>query len=70
MVYCHESVVIHHEGITAGTDIQSGYKAYQVVNHAQFKKKWASALTAHCPPAPETDPEVAAQRLMVSPTVE
>jgi len=63
VMYCHNSVVIHHEGITAGTDIQSGYKAYQAINHAKFKQKWAAALTQHCPPPPEIDPDEAAQRL-------
>lgn len=64
VVYCHNSIVIHHEGITAGTDIQSGYKAYQAINHQKFKEKWAKALRQHCPPPPAIDPEVAARRLM------
>jgi len=60
--YCHESEVIHHEGITAGTDINSGYKAYQAINRDKFIDKWRVVLTEqHYPPGTETD--VAIQRL-------
>jgi len=62
--YCHESEVIHHEGITAGTDITSGYKAYQATNKTKFFEKWQAILQAeHLPPPPETEPEKAAWRL-------
>lgn len=62
--YCHESEVIHHEGITAGTDINSGYKAYQAINREKFIAKWLAVLTAkHCPPG--TDADVAIRRLSV-----
>ncbi len=44
-VYYHpHSVVIHHEGKTAGTDLQSGYKKYQLVNHKKFVDKWKAEL--------------------------
>ncbi|MFN3218269.1 MAG: glycosyltransferase [Acidimicrobiales bacterium] len=38
------SVVVHHEGITAGTDVASGYKRYQVVNREKFAEKWSDVL--------------------------
>lgn len=60
--YCHESEVIHHEGITAGTDLTQGYKAYQVVNREKFIEKWSSILTRHDPPG--TPPEKSIERLM------
>lgn len=64
VIYCHTSEVVHHEGITAGTDTASGYKAYQVVNHKKFQEKWLSVLQEHYPPPPHSSPDKAAQRLM------
>lgn len=61
--YCHDSEVIHHEGITAGTDIDSGYKAYQKINHEKFFNKWRVVLEEHLPPPPQSSPEQAAFRL-------
>jgi O-antigen biosynthesis protein len=43
------SVVIHHEGQTSGTNIASGVKRYQAVNHAKFQTKWAQDLSRHLP---------------------
>lgn len=63
VLYCHESEVIHHEGITAGTDITSGYKAYQAINHKKFQEKWQVALKDHFPPPPQSSPDEAAYRL-------
>ena len=59
--YCHDSEVIHHEGITAGTDITSGYKAYQAINKDKFVEKWQHVLLTHCPAG--TPPEQAIERL-------
>lgn len=42
--YEPSSIVIHCEGISAGTDLQSGMKRHQVINRAKFAEKWASAL--------------------------
>ena len=44
------SVVVHDEGTTSGTDINTGPKAAQVRNQAVFASKWRDALTAQ-PPA-------------------
>lgn len=62
--YCHESEVIHHEGVTAGTDINSGYKAFQAINHDKFREKWQAVLATHYPPG--TPPEQAIERLSQS----
>jgi len=48
--YCHESQVIHHEGVTAGKDINSGYKAFQAINQNKFVEKWRDMLATHYPP--------------------
>lgn len=42
--YQPKSVVIHHEGQTAGTDLQSGHKQFQVANRLKFIEKWTIAL--------------------------
>lgn len=61
--YCHDSEVIHHEGITAGTDVTKGYKAYQEINKQKFIDKWREVLNReHLPP--QTPSELAALRLM------
>lgn len=56
VMYCPDSQVIHHEGITAGTDVTQGYKAYQVINQRQFYHKWQDILiTKHCSPLTPVD---------------
>jgi len=42
--YQPKSTVVHHEGQTAGRDLQSGFKKYQRANRAKFVQKWASEL--------------------------
>ena len=43
------SVVVHDEGATSGTDINTGPKAAQVRNQAVFAAKWRDALTTQLP---------------------
>lgn len=52
------SIVIHHEGISHGTEISSGMKAFQAVNKDKFFERWESTLAdqwapdaAHVPSA-------------------
>ena len=47
--YTPFSVVVHHEGISNGTDIGTGVKAYQVRNREIFRKRWAGTLSEHFP---------------------
>jgi GT2 family glycosyltransferase len=54
------SVVVHHEGVTAGTDTGSGVKAYQVRNQQRFLERWRDVL-ARRHPAPSQAPHYAAQ---------
>ena len=54
------SVVVHHEGITAGTDTGSGVKAYQVRNQKRFVERWRDTL-ARRHPAPSQAAHYAAQ---------
>jgi O-antigen biosynthesis protein len=52
VIYQPESVVIHFEGITSGTDLNTGVKQYQLVNKAKFVEKWHAALAKQ--PTPDT----------------
>ncbi len=38
------SKVIHHEGATAGTNLNSGFKKFQVINQPKFIEKWKVEL--------------------------
>jgi O-antigen biosynthesis protein len=58
--YQPASVVTHHEGVTAGTDVGSGVKAHQLINQRTFLTRWNDRLGAgHA--APGTPPTRAAQ---------
>ena len=41
LVYQPQSVVVHFEGMSNGTDVHSGLKQYQVVNSEKLARKWA-----------------------------
>lgn len=59
--YQPASVVVHHEGVSSGTDVRQGVKAYQVVNREKFAARWKDQLAAgHAPPG--SDPERASDR--------
>jgi GT2 family glycosyltransferase len=49
VLYCPSSKVIHHEGITSGTDLSSGFKKFQVINAPKFKEKWKKELALQYP---------------------
>ena len=51
VVYDPFSVVVHYEGISNGTDINSGLKKYQVDNKKKFYEKWKDVLEEHYPNA-------------------
>jgi len=46
------STVIHYEGATAGTDLNSGFKRFQVINNKKFAKKWEEELSKQYPNNP------------------
>ncbi len=50
VLYQPFSQLIHYEGMTSGTDIDSGIKSYQGLNRLKFKEKWVDELTAHGKP--------------------
>jgi GT2 family glycosyltransferase/SAM-dependent methyltransferase len=42
--YQPDSVVVHHEGMSHGTDEAKGIKAYQIVNRKKLRERWADVL--------------------------
>jgi len=59
VLYQPECLVVHHEGATSGTDLNTGTKRYQVINRRKFRERWSSVLASH--PAPGTDIALARQ---------
>jgi GT2 family glycosyltransferase/SAM-dependent methyltransferase/glycosyltransferase involved in cell wall biosynthesis len=49
VLYQPLSQVVHHEGVTSGTDTGSGVKAYQVANTGKLYERWKSHLASHTP---------------------
>lgn len=49
------SLVVHCEGISAGTDPDNGMKRHQAPNQARFTDKWKAELAAHPPPGTALD---------------
>jgi len=43
-LYAAAAQVIHHEGVSHGTDTAAGIKAYQVENRRKFVQKWQAPL--------------------------
>jgi GT2 family glycosyltransferase/glycosyltransferase involved in cell wall biosynthesis len=48
------ATIVHHEGITSGTDINSGTKKYQAINRKKFLDRWQLELLSQ--PGPVSDP--------------
>lgn len=49
VIYQPLSEVIHHEGISCGTELNNGIKSYQTVNLSKFQQKWSTQLQQHDP---------------------
>ncbi|MGH3799524.1 MAG: glycosyltransferase [Pseudonocardiaceae bacterium] len=56
------AVIVHHEGVSHGTDVGTGVKRYQEINRTLFVEKWAPALADHLPAASELNVWLARQR--------
>lgn len=49
VIYQPLSTVIHHEGITSGTDTTHGVKSYQITNSKKLLERWRHRLEKHQP---------------------
>jgi GT2 family glycosyltransferase/glycosyltransferase involved in cell wall biosynthesis len=52
VIYQPHAKIVHHEGLTSGTNLESGVKSYQVVNRSKFQRRWGGRLKDHAPPPP------------------
>ena len=55
VIYQPLSVVVHYEGITSGTDINHGTKAFQVENTKKLYLRWHQRLASHQSPGEAVD---------------
>jgi GT2 family glycosyltransferase len=53
VLYQPLAVVVHHEGVSHGTDTRCGTKAYQVANRAKFRERWRKELEQFHFPNPD-----------------
>lgn len=61
VVYEPFAVVVHLEGVSAGTELTRGMKAFQVINRDRFRKRWKDELQRfHA--VPGTDPDIVVRR--------
>ncbi|VVE85893.1 glycosyltransferase [Pandoraea sputorum] len=49
VIYQPLSAIVHYEGITSGTDLKQGAKAYQVSNSKKLFARWQQRLAGHQP---------------------
>lgn len=47
VIYQPLSTVVHFEGVSSGTDLTQGAKAYQVENQKKFYERWKDVLVQH-----------------------
>jgi GT2 family glycosyltransferase len=67
VIYQPHARIIHHEGLTSGTGLESGVKSYQRVNQTKFRRRWRERLEFHPPPPPPgSDLNVYARNLEVA----
>lgn len=72
VLYQPLSVIVHYEGISSGTDLNSGVKKYQVVNQKKLYARWKDTLASHRPngirPELEKDRGVSKRILVIDAT--
>ncbi|RFF29099.1 glycosyltransferase [Wenzhouxiangella sediminis] len=52
VIYQPACTIVHHEGISSGTDESSGTKRYQAVNREKFLARWKNQLARQPEPVP------------------
>ncbi|HWN11080.1 MAG TPA: glycosyltransferase [Pyrinomonadaceae bacterium] len=54
VIYQPLSRILHYEGATAGSDVTTGVKHFQIINRQKFVEKWHETLDRdHLPPHPK-----------------
>jgi len=49
VIYQPASIVVHYEGVTSGTNFNSGMRKFQRINALKFKNKWKVQLSSKLP---------------------
>jgi glycosyltransferase involved in cell wall biosynthesis len=62
VMYQPRSIVVHHEGISCGTELTQGIKLYQSVNQTKFRQKWTKELAEYPINQGETGVAIASRR--------
>ncbi|MDZ7791356.1 MAG: glycosyltransferase [Xanthomonadales bacterium] len=52
VIYQPACTIVHHEGVSSGTDESSGTKRFQAVNRKKFEQRWRRQLQQHTDPVP------------------
>ncbi|RFF28165.1 glycosyltransferase [Wenzhouxiangella sp. 15181] len=52
VIYQPACTIVHHEGISSGTDESSGTKRFQAVNRKKFQQRWKQQLQKQPDPTP------------------
>lgn len=55
VIYQPLSVVVHHEGVTSGTNVTAGVKSHQIDNAAKLFERWKDRLRHHQEPGVDVD---------------
>jgi O-antigen biosynthesis protein len=55
VIYQPLSAIVHYEGITSGTDLKQGAKAYQVSNSKKLFERWQHRLAGYQPNGVDVD---------------
>ncbi len=52
VIYHPACTIVHHEGVSSGTDESSGIKRYQAINRKKFLERWSAQLRHQPAPLP------------------
>ncbi len=55
VIYQPACTIVHHEGVSSGTDESSGTKRYQAINRKKFRERWREQLARQPAPVPGPD---------------
>jgi glycosyltransferase involved in cell wall biosynthesis len=67
VIYQPHAAIVHCEGLTSGTNLESGVKSHQVVSQTNFRRRWGGGLVDHAPaPPPDSDLNVYTRKIEVA----
>ena len=69
VIYQPKSEVVHHEGVSCGTELDRSIKRYQSINQAKFARKWAKELVDYPSDSSQAGIATASRRHLGSKTI-